>query len=160
MDIHEFDIFWNKYFNDLKRYALSLTKKKDLVGGLINDTYVKAKNNLHLYRQDENFIGWLYVIMRNAHRNYLKHEKRYADFELCENCDSVYHTDSDIEYEQLMVLVKSLPTELYVVFNLYSSGYKYNEIAELLDIPIGTVKSRIHIAREWLKKRIISEYKS
>ena len=43
MEIYDFDIFWNKYLKELKRYALSLTKKKDLVDALINDTYVKAK---------------------------------------------------------------------------------------------------------------------
>ena len=55
MEIHDFDIFWNKHFEDLKRYAFSLTKKKDLADSLMNDTYVRARDKLHLYKQDNNF---------------------------------------------------------------------------------------------------------
>ena len=98
MDIHEFDIFWNKYLKELKRYALSLTKKKDLADSLMNDTYVRARSKLHLYKQDNNFIGWLCVIMRNIHQNSVKYELRYTDFVVCESQASEYYSDANIEY--------------------------------------------------------------
>ena len=154
MDIHEFDIFWNKYLKELKRYALSLTKKKDLVNSLVNDTYVRARNNLHLYKQDDNFIGWLCVIMRNIHQNSIKYEQRYTDYVVCESQESGHYSDADIEYKELLKLVHSLPSSLHAVFKLYVLGHKYEEISVILNIPTGTVKNRIHQAREWLKKRI------
>ena len=158
MDIREFDIFWNKYFNDLKRYALSLAKRKDLADSLVNDTYVRAKNNLHLYKQDNNFIGWLCVIMRNIHQNSFKYEQRYTDYVLCKSQESGHYSDANIEYMELLKLVHSLPSNLYAAFRLHIQGHKYEEMAEMLNIPVGTVKSRIHMAREWLKKRITSVY--
>ena len=158
MEIYDFDIFWNKYFNDLKRYALSLTKKKDLADSLMNDTYVRARSNLHLYKQDNNFIGWLCVIMRNIHQNSVKYELRYTDFVVCESQASEYYSDANIEYIELLKLVHSLPSDLHAVFKLHIQGHKYEEMAEMLNIPVGTVKSRIHMAREWLKKRINKVY--
>ena len=158
MEIYDFDIFWNKYFNDLKRYALSLAKRKDLADGLINDTYVRARNNLHLYKQDNNFIGWLCVIMRNIHQNSFKYEQRYTDYVLCKSQESGHYSDANIEYMELLKLVHSLPSNLHTVFRLHVQGHKYEEMAEMLNIPVGTVKSRLHLAREWLKKRINSVY--
>ena len=158
MDIQEFDISWNKYLNELKRYALSLTKKKDLADSLINDTYVRARNKLHLYKHNSNFIGWLCVIMRNIHQNSTKYEQRYTDCVVCESQVSDYSTDSNIEYQDLLKLVHSLTSNLYSVFRLHVLGHKYEEISEILNIPTGTVKSKIHMAREWLKKRINSGY--
>lgn len=158
MEIHDFDIFWNKHFEDLKRYAFSLTKKKDLADSLMNDTYVRARDKLHLYKQDNNFIGWLCVIMRNIHQNSFKYEQRYTDYIVCESQVSECSTDSNIEYQDLLKLVYSLPSSLHTVFKLHVLGHKYEEIAEILNIPTGTVKSRIHLAREWLKKRINSVY--
>ena len=158
MDIREFDIFWNKYFNDLKRYALSLAKRKDLADSLINDTYVRARNKLHLYKQDNNFIGWLCVIMRNIHQNSIMYEQRYTDFVVCKSQVSEYYSDANIEYIELLKLVHSLPTTLHSVFRLHVQGHKYEEMAEMLNIPVGTVKNRLHQARAWLKKRINSVY--
>ena len=154
MDIHEFDIFWNKHLNDLKRYALSLTKKKDLADSLMNDTYVRARNKLHLYKHNNNFVGWLCVIMKNIHQNSIKYEQRYTDYVVCESQESEHYSDADIEYKELLKLVHSLPNSLHAVFKLYVLGHKYEEISVILNIPTGTVKNRIHQAREWLKKRI------
>ena len=158
MEIYDFDIFWNKYFEDLKRYAFSLTKKKDLADSLMNDTYVRARSKLHLYKQDNNFIGWLCVIMKNIHQNAIMYEQRYTDFVVCDSQVSEYNTDSNIDYMELLKLVHSLPSNLHAVFKLHIQGHKYEEMAEMLNIPVGTVKSRIHMAREWLKKRINSMY--
>ena len=158
MEIYDFDIFWNKYFEDLKRYAFSLTKKKDLADSLINDTYVRARSKLHLYKQDNNFIGWLCVIMRNIHQNSFKYEQRYTDYVVCKSQESRHYSDANIEYKELLKLVNSLPSNLHAVFRLHVLGHKYEEIAEILTIPTGTVKSRIHLAREWLKKRINKVY--
>ena len=158
MEIYDFDIFWNKYLKELKRYALSLTKRKDLADSLMNDTYVRARSKLHLYKQDNNFIGWLCVIMRNIHQNAIMYEQRYTDCVVCESQVSDYSTDSNIEYQDLLKLVHSLPSNLHAVFKLHIQGHKYEEMAEMLNIPVGTVKSRIHQAREWLKKRINCMY--
>ena len=158
MEIHDFDIFWNKHFEDLKRYAFSLTKKKDLADSLMNDTYVRARDKLHLYKYNNNFIGWLCVIMRNIHQNSFKYEQRYTDYVVCESQESEYNTDSNIEYQELLKLAHSLPSNLHAVFRLHVLGHKYEEMAEMLNIPVGTVKSRIHMAREWLKKRINNVY--
>ena len=77
---------------------------------------------------------------------------------MCESQVSEYYSDANIEYIELLKLVNSLPSNLHAVFRLHVLGHKYEEMAEMLNIPVGTVKSRIHQAREWLKKRINSGY--
>ena len=80
----------------------------------------------------------------------LKREKRYI-VEGCEGEDGDGYYDFSLEYRELLVLLAALPEDLRIVFKLYVAGYKYSEISEMLLLPLGTVKSRIHAARNFLK---------
>jgi RNA polymerase sigma-70 factor (ECF subfamily) len=62
--------------------------------------------------------------------------------------------EGNIEMKEMRKAIKQLPEIFKVPFQLYSEGYKYNEIAESLNEPLGTVKSRIHFARKLLREQI------
>ena len=103
------------------------------------------------YSTDTNFIGWLTVIMRNSFLNLIKREQRYEFYEEQTTVIESDYYDSSVEYHELLTVVATLPDELSVVFTLYVSGFKYYEIAKMLKIPLGTVKSRVHAARRKLR---------
>ena len=127
------------------------TVNSDKADELVQETLLKALLNRKSYGTDTNFIGWLTAIMCNSFLNLIKREQRYEfSEERTATVESNYY-DSSVEYHELLTVVVALPDELNVVFTLYVSGFKYYEIAEILKIPLGTVKSRVHAARRSLK---------
>ena len=136
--------------DSLKDYSNRFAITEDRVDDLVQETLLKAIQCKKFYRRDANFVGWLSVIMRNSYFNMLKREKRYI-VEGCEGEDSYGYYDFSLEYRELLVLLAALPEDLRLVFKLYVAGYKYSEISEMLLLPLGTVKSRIHAARNFLK---------
>ncbi|MDN3588796.1 sigma-70 family RNA polymerase sigma factor [Pedobacter aquatilis] len=161
MNQAEFAIQVNKASEKLFVHALKFTKDEDDAKDLVQDTLVKAIRFSHRFESNTNLKSWLYVIMRNTFVNDYRNKKRK---------DNLITTAEDITYNHLLnsastnssitsfaltdisKALNSIPESYRVPFTLYFEGYKYEEIAEKLDIPIGTVKTRIHEARIRLKK--------
>lgn len=127
------------------------TTNSDKAEELILETLLKALLCKESYNRDTNFIGWLTIIMRNSFLNLIKREQRYEFSEEYFNIIESNYNDTSTEYHELLTVVAALPEDLNVVFTLYVSGFKYYEIAEILNIPLGTVKSRVYAARKSLK---------
>lgn len=149
--------------NALQAFALKYTQDIDDANDLVQDTLLKAFRYSKLFKQGTNLRGWLFTILKNTYINDYRRSKRkeniiiqteeISDFSLStkpetNTCHSKFVTD-DIN----MILSKLQPA-YYIPFVRYFEGYKYQEIAEMLDIPIGTVKTRIHLARQILKSRL------
>ena len=135
----------------LRKYAHTLTKDKDLIDDIVQETLLKALSKKETYRKDENLNGWLVTIMRNTYYNFYLVEQRYTRLSFYKECCCEVYKDTGIEYKDIAKLIAKLPPELAVPLNMYANGYKYSEIANNLSIPMGTVKTRIHIARNFLK---------
>ena len=134
---------------NLRHYAYKFTCAGDEVDELMQETMLKALMNSEKFRREESFNGWLAVIMRNTYLNMAKPRSvSFTGYDAC--CDKGY-ADSSFDYRELRKIVRSLPDELYIPFNMHVSGVAYKSIADRLGLPIGTVKSRIHIARKRLK---------
>ena len=127
------------------------TTNSDKADELIQETLLKALLCKDSYSTDTNFIGWLTIIMRNSFLNLIKREQRYEFSEEYTNSIESNYNDTSTEYHELLTVVAALPEELNVVFTLYVSGFKYYEIADILKIPLGTVKSRVYAARRCLR---------
>ncbi|MEY4851845.1 MAG: hypothetical protein RIS99_240 [Bacteroidota bacterium] len=147
----------------LKSYALFLTRNSDDSDDLLQETLLKAFSNRTRFAPETNFKGWLFTIMKNTFiNNYRRMVKRNTFLDSTDNSyylDSVSHsTGNDGENSFLAAEIEKalvqLPFELRESFLMNFRGYKYQEIADFFQIPIGTVKTRIHLARKILKKKL------
>jgi len=145
----------------LKPVAMNLTRDLDDAKDLIQETLLKALTNKDKFKAGTNLKAWLYTIMRNSFiNNYNKITKRSStldntDFLKYLNADDSYVTHngatSKFALKDINNAIEFLDEEYRTPFMMYFTGYKYLEIAEKLQIPIGTVKNRIHLARKELK---------
>jgi RNA polymerase sigma-70 factor (ECF subfamily) len=149
--------------HSLKSYALFLTRNSDDSDDLLQETLLKAFSNRNRFAPETNFKGWLFTIMKNTFiNNYRRMVKRNTFLDATDNfyyLDSSSHsTGNDGENSFLAAEIEKalvqLPFELRESFLMNFRGYKYQEIADFFQIPIGTVKTRIHLARKVLKKKL------
>jgi len=145
----------------LQPFAVSLTKDKETAKDLCQETMFRALSNIEKYQMGTNLKSWLYTIMRNIFINDYRKAKRqptaYADEMMAAN--NMKHATNNlawsiIETKEIEQAVYLLPAIFRSAFILYVQGYKYHEIAEILNEPLGTIKSRIHFARKTLKEQI------
>ena len=140
-------------FPGLRQHTHRLTTNCNDADDLLQETLLKALCKSSYYRADTNFNGWLYTIMHNTFVNKSRKENHCSAIEIehCEHINNRICVDCGYSYCELLSLVESLPDAYRVPFEMHAAGYKYHEIAEKLGISIGTVKSRIHTARQRLK---------
>ncbi|MEZ4883572.1 MAG: RNA polymerase sigma factor [Chitinophagales bacterium] len=145
----------------LLNFAYYMTKSSSEAQDLYQDTVLKVLTKGHLFKQGTNFKAWCATIMRNLFINGYRRKKRanivldHSDNNFYINSGKTVSNDGEwkVSYEELVQLVNVLPKTLSVPFVMRFRGYKYDEIAEALDLPMGTVKSRIFLARRQLKKQ-------
>lgn len=147
--------------DNMMNFALMLTANRDDAQDLLQDTTLKVLDNQEKFVDNVNFKGWVLTVMRNIFiNNYHKivRVQTVIDqgvdlYNLDIMNDSGFNSpDGSFEMTEISQAIGDLNDELRVPFSLFLSGYKYNEIAERLDVPLGTVKSRIFFARQELKK--------
>jgi len=155
------------HLDTLYRVALRLTADPSQAEDLVQDTMLKAYRSWRQYRPGTNARGWLLTILRNTFINDYrrsKHEPVPMDLEAVEPhalYRSVEDTDpegaffSQIVDAKVIEAIDALPTEFREVLSLSDiEGMSYGEIAETLNIPVGTVKSRLFRARRQLQTRL------
>ncbi len=149
--------------DELLRFAYKLTTDREEANDLLQETSLKALDNEDKYTPDTNFKGWMYTIMRNIFIN--NYRKVVRDQTFVDQTESLYHlnlpqesgpdnTESSYDLKEMRRIVNSLPKEYKVPFSMHVSGFKYREIAEKLNLPIGTVKSRIFFTRQKLQEEL------
>lgn len=150
----------------LHYYALSLTADSERANDLLQETFLKALTYRDKFTQNTNFKAWIYTIMKNTfindYRRNVKTKNTFNgsnnDFHLLFTKDKVYPSpDSFYSSKEITKTIESLEDEYKIPFTMFLDGYKYKEIAEYLDLPLGTVKSRIFFTRKKLEKAL-SEY--
>jgi RNA polymerase sigma-70 factor (ECF subfamily) len=143
--------------------AKSYYKNDDFAAeDLVQNTILKMLNNKDKFEIDSNLNAWAYMILKNDFINEFRVSTRHGiDLELdsdrCKNIETV-DADVNIREKDILKFIYELEPTLKESFNLYLRGYKYDEIAEQLNIPIGTVKSRIFFARHKLQRQIDTDY--
>lgn len=148
---------------NMMNFALTLTANRNDAQDLMQDTTLKVLDNQEKFVDNVNFKGWVLTIMRNIFiNNYHKIVRTQTvvdqDIDLYNldimNDSGFDNPDGAYQIQEITSAIESLNEELKVPFSMFVSGYKYNEIAETLDVPLGTVKSRIFFARQELKKKL------
>ena len=157
----EFTSMLTNHRSSLKMYALHFTHDTEDANDLVQDTMLKAITYYTKFKEGTNIKGWLYTIMKNTFINNYKKMVRVSSFVVKSDEISSAHlmyssTKNQAEpkfvMDDLQNALKKLPDTYMVPFTMYFEGYKYFEIAEHLALPIGTVKTRIHVARQLIKK--------
>lgn len=159
----EFDYQIANLRGTLKTFTRRFTNDREESNDLVQDTILKALTYRDKFRRDTNLKGWLFTIMRNTFiNNYRKNQRSKTSHDDTKdlyflNVEDTYTFNSpgaNFEYKDIWNNVNSLREELLVPFKMHTSGYKYQEIAEHLNIPIGTVKNRIFHARKEIQNKL------
>jgi RNA polymerase sigma factor (sigma-70 family) len=144
-------------------YAMNLTSDKDNAQDLLQETLLKALIYSDKFTQDTNFKAWISAIMKNTFiNNYRRNinakntfDTSLNDFHLSNEKDKGNPTPESIyNSKEIIKCINALDEEYKIPFNLFLEGFKYKEIAEELDMPLGTIKSRIFITRKKLEKSL------
>ena len=153
--------------NNLLSFAYQLTSNREAAQDLLQDTTLKALDNEEKYVDNTNFKGWIFTIMRNIFINNYRQNVRKAT--VIDQTEDLYHLnisqdsglntpEGSIAVKEISETLNSFSDDYRIPFNMYVAGYKYNEIAEKMGLPLGTVKSRIFTARKRLQQRF-SDYR-
>jgi RNA polymerase sigma factor (sigma-70 family) len=147
----------------LKPFAINLTRDTEAANDLYQETLYKALANHEKYNAGTNIKAWLFTIMRNIFiNNYRRKAKQRTIFDNTAN-DYLINlkqasvgnaAETNIRTKEINQAIRQLPEIFKTPFLLYFEGYKYNEIADVLREPLGTIQSRIHFARKLLKEQI------
>ena len=162
MKILEFQNKLIQLQKQLNLFAFSLTTNAEDADDLLQETNLKALSYCDKFQRGTNFKAWTFTIMKNTfindyrrriHHNILNGNNRTF---LLNQIKSGVTPDasSTIELKELEDNVESIDDKLRIPFKMMHEGYKYKEIADILDLNLGSVKSRIHCARQQLMHKI------
>lgn len=148
--------------SNLLNFAYILTSNRDDAQDLLQDTTLKALDNEDKYVDNVNFKGWVFTIMRNIFINNYRRVVRSAT--IIDQTEDLYHLnlpqdsgfetpEGSIAAKEIYEAIDAFTDEYRIPFSMHVAGYKYNEIAEKMNLPLGTVKSRIFFARKRLQEQ-------
>lgn len=152
----------------LQAFAYNLTKNVEDAKDLFQETAYRALTNKEKFNPGTNFKAWLFTIMKNIFiNNYRKKAKANT---IMDSTDNLFYLnsgrnsianggESNVMMQELTHMIERLDNSIRVPFLMHYKGYKYQEIAAELALPLGTVKSRIFFARKELKDQIRKNYK-
>jgi RNA polymerase sigma-70 factor (ECF subfamily) len=163
----EFDERLNKMESLLNSFAYSLTKNTEDARDLYQETAFRALTNREKFRPGTNLKAWLFTIMKNIFIN--NYRKKVKSKTITDSTDNQYYinsgtnaipnrAESSIMMKELTQMIDYLDDSIRIPFLMHYQGYKYQEIADHLELPLGTVKSRIFFARKDLKSQIKRSY--
>jgi len=151
----------------LRSFAYRLTQDSEAAKDLFQETSMRAFSNRDKYREGTNLKAWLFTIMKNTFINdYRKKSRAIVINDLSDNNyylnsgskTIVNKGDSNIMMEELEEIIERLDESIRIPFMMHYQGFKYQEIADKFEMPLGTVKSKIFFARKQLKYEIKKRY--
>ena len=147
----------------LERFAISLTTNRDDAKDLVQETYLKALTYREKYMNNTNLKAWVYTIMKNSFiNNYRRSARENTTFD---NTKDLYYLnnsnqgnesnpETSLSVLEIQSQINHLEDDLKIPFQMHQEGYKYKEIADEMNLKIGTVKSRIFFGRKKLMEVI------
>jgi RNA polymerase sigma-70 factor, ECF subfamily len=143
-------------------FALSLTKDRDNAQDLLQESMLRAITFRDRFQDNTNFKAWTYTIMKNIFINGHRRGKRTRllldsverEHEVVRKVESPASTEANVKRGEIDRSLERLDPSFRTPFTMHHEGYKYHEIALQMGIPIGTVKSRIHQARQRLQEML------
>ena len=144
---------------NLERFAISLTSDREKAKDLLQDTFMKAIMYRDKFEAFTNLKAWTFTIMKNTFIN--NYRRAVRENTTMDNTKDLYYInkpkdfgydspESDLSVKEIRKAIDKLEDEFRVPFEMHNAGYKYKEIADELNLKIGTVKSRIFFTRKKL----------
>ena len=144
---------------NLQKYAMSLTLDRDNALDLVQDTFLKAIQNQDKFVDSTNLKAWIFTIMKNTFIN--NYRRKMRENTMVDGTQELYFInlpsdkgnispESSYAEEEIEKAINALHDDYREPFRMHLEGFKYEEIAENLDLKLGTVKSRIFFARQKL----------
>lgn len=151
----------------LHSFAYNLTKNTEDAKDLYQETSFRALTNREKFRPGTNFKAWLFTIMKNIFIN--NYRKKMRANTIMDSTDNDYYinsgnvvisnkAESNIMMDELTAMIDGMEDGIRIPFMMHYEGFKYQEIADKLELPLGTVKSRIFFARKEMKGLINKRY--
>jgi len=158
---------FDKVTTVLHSFAYNLTQNIEDARDLYQETAYRAIKNKEKFNPGTNFKAWLMTIMKNIFIN--NYRKKMKQNTIIDKTDNQYFinssgnatenaAESTILMKEITQMIESLDDGLKIPFMLHYQGFKYQEIADKMELPLGTVKSRIFFARRALKTNIGRRY--
>ena len=150
--------------SNMLNFAYMLTSNRDDAYDLLQDTTLKVLNNQEKYVENTNFKGWVFTIMRNIFIN--NYRRAFRSQTRIEPTDDLYHLDAAsataaaetpegaYAASEVSEAIGRFAPEYREPFTMHLQGYRYSEIAERMQLPVGTIKSRIYYARQRLRQQL------
>lgn len=167
MSAIEFNTSFDKLSPILNAFAYNLTQNVEDARDLFQETAFRAMSNRDKFRPGTNHKAWLFTIMKNIFIN--NYRKKVKNRVISDSTDNMFYINSgkqtisnrgegEVLIKELKDMIAKLDDVIRVPFMMHYEGYKYQEIADKYDLPLGTVKSRIFFARRELKAQIKNRY--
>ena len=169
-DYKAFDLLLLKYQSRVVGLALKFVKDLQIAEDIAQESFLKAYKSINSFREESAFYTWIYRITVNTSKNYLtsknrKKELSESDINKLEDSEDIFDIPGGSSPEEILsannlreVIMESLtnlPEDIRTAISLREfEGLTYEEISEVLDCPIGTVRSRIFRGREIMQERI------
>ena len=149
--------------SNLLNFAYMLTSNRDDAYDLLQDTTIKVIESEDKYVDNVNFKGCVFTIMRNIFINNYRKMSRQAT--VVDTTEDLYHLnlpqesgfetpEGSFAAKEISDAINSFDDDYRIPFSMHVQGFKYNEIAEKMNLPLGTVKSRIFFARQRLQEML------
>ncbi len=136
--------------------ALSWCGQSAVADDLVQETLIIALQRVHQLREQERLNAWMYTILSNCWKQHLRRERPTIDIDeadLCDDCDAEAGGSRQEVIDHVRRAILRLPAGQRQTITLVDlAGFSYAEVAEILDIPIGTVMSRLYTSRKFLQK--------
>jgi RNA polymerase sigma-70 factor (ECF subfamily) len=162
-DLKAFEALYERYKGPIFRTALAITRQQDAAEEILQDCFLRAYTHLHKVDDRASFLAWLHRIAVNLSYNWIA-KRRLSLTSLEEVIDQLVvgplsSPERAAERDELQQIIQdaidSLPfVQRVVIILYYLQGFGLNDIAYILDCPVGTVKSRLHYGRENLRSRL------
>ena len=167
MTTTEFQSNYQQLSQMLNAFAYKLTQDKERAKDLYQETTFRALTYKNKFQPGTNFKAWMFTIMKNIFIN--NYRKKVKANTIMDSTDNMFYinsgrnavendVDRNLLMQELQAMIADLDNSIRKPFVMHYTGFKYQEIAEELDLPLGTVKSRIFFARKELKAAIKGNY--
>lgn len=148
--------------SSLYRVSFNLSRDRDLAEDLVQETYKEAWQSFHRYTPGTDCKAWLFRIFFRVWQKHLRQVHRFSSVDMEDVSEDLLvqmpDAEQKMESEEVMTILRSLPTHYQTVLVLADvEEFRYREIAQMLELPIGTVMSRLNRARSLFRTKFVQE---